>query len=60
RILTRNEILRHVWNLDPDKIETRTIDMHMANLRAKLGSDLAPRLVTERGKGYRFIKATDT
>ena len=60
RILTRNEILRHVWNLDPDKIETRTIDMHMANLRAKLGSELAPRLVTERGKGYRFIKATDT
>lgn len=60
RILTRNEILRHVWNLDPDKIETRTIDMHMANLRSKLGSELAPRLVTERGKGYRFIKATDT
>lgn len=60
RILTRNEILRHVWNLDPDKIETRTIDMHMANLRAKLGNNLAPRLVTERGKGYRFIKATDT
>ena len=60
RILTRNEILRHVWNLDPDKIETRTIDMHMANLRAKLGSELAPRLVTERGKGYRFIKVKDT
>jgi DNA-binding response OmpR family regulator len=56
RILTRHEILRHVWNLDPDKIETRTIDMHMANLRAKLGNDLAHRLVTERGKGYRFTQ----
>jgi DNA-binding response OmpR family regulator len=59
RILTRHEILRHVWNLDPDKIETRTIDMHMANLRAKLGSDLAHRLVTERGKGYRFTQPTN-
>jgi DNA-binding response OmpR family regulator len=58
RILTRQEILRHVWNLDPDKIETRTIDMHMANLRGKLGTDLSQRLVTERGKGYRFIQAS--
>jgi DNA-binding response OmpR family regulator len=56
RILTRHEILRNVWNLDPDKIETRTIDMHMANLRAKLGNDLAHHLVTERGKGYRFTQ----
>ncbi len=60
RILTRHEILRHVWNLDADKIETRTIDMHMANLRAKLGNDLSHRLVTERGKGYRFTQPTDT
>ncbi len=58
RIVTRQEILRHVWNLDPDKIETRTIDMHMANLRGKLGSYLAQHLVTERGKGYRFTKPT--
>jgi DNA-binding response OmpR family regulator len=58
RILTRHEILRHVWNLDADKVETRTIDMHMANLRAKLGNDLSQHLVTERGKGYRFTKLT--
>ncbi len=56
RIVTRAEILRHVWNLDPSRIETRTIDMHMAHLRAKLGPGLATRIVTERGKGYRFTR----
>ncbi len=55
RTVTRAEILRHVWNLDPSKIETRTIDMHMAHLRSKLGEKIAAGIVTERGKGYRFI-----
>ena len=55
RTVTRAEILRHVWNLDPERIETRTIDMHMAHLRAKLGEKIAACIVTERGKGYRFL-----
>ena len=55
RTVTRQEILRQVWNLDPERIETRTIDMHMAHLRAKLGEKIASCIVTERGKGYRFI-----
>lgn len=55
RTVTRAEILRQVWNLDPERIETRTIDMHMAHLRAKLGDQIAACIVTERGKGYRFI-----
>lgn len=55
RTVTRNEILRHVWNLDPERIETRTIDMHMAHLRAKVGEKIATCIITERGKGYRFI-----
>jgi len=54
RTVTRAEILRHVWNLDPQRIETRTIDMHMAHLRAKLGEEIAACITTERGKGYRF------
>ncbi|MBC7980756.1 MAG: response regulator transcription factor [Armatimonadetes bacterium] len=56
RIVTRSEILRQVWNLDPERIETRTIDMHMAHLRAKLGEKIAAFIITERGKGYRFIQ----
>jgi DNA-binding response OmpR family regulator len=55
RTVTRAEILRHVWNLDPQRIETRTIDMHMAHLRAKLGEEIAACIITERGKGYRFL-----
>jgi DNA-binding response OmpR family regulator len=54
RAVSREEILRHVWRLDPTGVETRTIDMHVARLREKLGDDPAePRvLVTVRGKGY--------
>lgn len=56
RVVSRDEILRRVWRLDPDKIETRTIDMHIARLREKLGDNPArPRIiVTVRGKGYKL------
>lgn len=56
RAIAREEILRRVWRLDPSKIETRTIDMHIARLREKLGDDPdEPRLIsTVRGKGYMF------
>ena len=37
RLVTREEILRHLWGLNPDRTETRTIDMHVMHLRAKLG-----------------------
>ncbi|MBP7934858.1 MAG: response regulator transcription factor [Phycisphaerae bacterium] len=56
RAVSREEILSHVWRLDPNGIETRTIDMHVARLREKLRDDGAqPRvLLTVRGKGYMF------
>jgi DNA-binding response OmpR family regulator len=56
RAIAREEILRRVWRLDPDHIETRTIDMHVARLREKLGDDTAqPHIImTVRGKGYKF------
>lgn len=54
RAISREELLRRVWRIEPKHLETRTIDMHIANLRAKLrdnGSE--PRfLLTVRGKGY--------
>ena len=57
RAVARVELLRHVWRLDPRAIETRTIDMHVANLRAKLGDSTSPPrlLVTVRGKGYMLV-----
>jgi DNA-binding response OmpR family regulator len=54
RILGRRRLLREVWGFqEPDRIETRTVDMHIAKLRKKLG-DAASRIETVRGEGYRF------
>lgn len=52
RAVDRDELLRQVWRIDPKKIETRTIDMHVAHLREKLGASGQKVLVTVRGKGY--------
>ncbi len=57
RVISREEILTRVWRLDPRGIETRTIDMHIARLREKLGDDPAnPKVIrTIRGFGYVFV-----
>lgn len=54
RAISRDEILLRVWRLDPKRMITRTIDMHIANLRDKLRDDPGdPKvLLTVRGKGY--------
>jgi DNA-binding response OmpR family regulator len=59
RALSRDEILRHVWRLDPTHLETRTIDVHVGNLRAKLrDTGAVPRVIlTARGKGYMLTHA---
>lgn len=56
RAIPREELLARVWKLNPDAVETRTIDMHIARLREKLRDDPgAPRIIrTLRGRGYEF------
>lgn len=56
RAIARDELLAHVWGIDPRGITTRTIDMHVARLREKLGDDSElPRVIlTVRGRGYMF------
>ncbi len=57
RPVSRDEILLRVWRINPRGItETRTIDMHIVSLRAKLRDDTAnPAIIkTVRGKGYMF------
>ena len=54
RVVSRDEILRHVWGLDPARTETRTLDMHIMHLRTKLRDRDQELLVTVRGKGWRF------
>ena len=60
--ISRDEILQSVWGLDPHGLgHTRTIDMHVARLRDKLGDRPEPDgnqlIATVRGKGY--MVATD-
>lgn len=57
RAVSRDEILARVWKLNPEAIETRTVDMHIARLREKLHDDPAsPRIIlTLRGRGYQFV-----
>ncbi len=55
RIVSRRTLLREVWRLErADQLETRTVDMHVAKLRKKLGAarDL---IETVRGEGYRLL-----
>ena len=51
-VLSRNQILAHVWGYDFDG-ETRTVDVHIRTMRHKLG-DYGKYVETVRGVGYRI------
>jgi len=54
RALTRDYLLDHVWGIDfSSEIETRTVDVHIAQLRKKLGSE-GNRIITVKNVGYRL------
>ena len=53
RVLVRDELLRKVWGYDYVG-ETRTVDVHVRRLRAKLG-DKGKRIQTVTGSGYKFV-----
>ena len=52
RVQDRGQLLEAVWEASPD-IQTRTVDMHVQRLRAKLG-DAGELIETVRGFGYRM------
>jgi DNA-binding response OmpR family regulator len=58
RIVSRRTLLAEIWGTpDPDRVETRSVDMQIAKLRKKLGfaaQDAGGPLQTVRGAGYRF------
>jgi len=55
RIVSRRRLLVEVWGFRRvDGIQTRTVDVHIAKLRRKIGGDHAP-IETVRGEGYRFV-----
>jgi two-component system, OmpR family, response regulator len=51
-VYTRDQLLSNVWGYDA-VVETRLVDMQVANLRRKLG-DAAALVETVRGVGYRL------
>jgi DNA-binding response OmpR family regulator len=55
RVFSRDELLEQVWGADTS-ITNRTIDNHVASLRAKLESNPEDpqRLITVRGVGYKW------
>lgn len=52
RVQPRNSLLEAIWKAAPD-IQTRTVDMHIQRLRAKLGA-AGEMIETVRGFGYRI------
>jgi two-component system alkaline phosphatase synthesis response regulator PhoP len=52
-VLTRDALLEDVWGTDFPG-ETRTVDVHVAEVRKKLGHD-GPAIETIRGIGYRLV-----
>jgi two-component system response regulator RegX3 len=55
RIVSRRKLLVEVWGMrHVERLETRTVDMHIAKLRKKIAADAAELIETVRGEGYRF------
>jgi DNA-binding response OmpR family regulator len=56
RAVSREELLSGIWGIEPEGLETRTVDMHVARLRTKLrdpsGRATGEGILTVRGHGY--------
>ena len=55
RVFTRDEIMKHVWNVDTP-LDTKTVDVHIRWIRKKIEPEPeTPRYIeTVRGVGYKF------
>lgn len=55
RVVTRAELLQEVWGYDP-AVTSRTVDIHVAELRRKLEADATEpkHIITVSKRGYRF------
>lgn len=55
KVLSRDQIMDEVWSYSSEAT-SRTVDVHVAKLRQKLGETAIPRhILTIRGRGYKFI-----
>jgi len=54
--VSRQQLLRGVWQLDPRGIQTRTVDVHVARVREKLsGLTESIEIQTVHGRGYKLL-----
>ena len=56
RVFTRSQLLQEVWGYDYFG-GTRTVDVHVRRLRAKLGAENEALIGTVRNVGYKFVPA---
>ena len=54
RVFSRQQLLQEVWGYDYFG-GTRTVDVHVRRLRAKLGAEHETLIGTVRNVGYRFV-----
>ncbi|HST50044.1 winged helix-turn-helix transcriptional regulator [Jatrophihabitans sp.] len=58
RVFTRSHLLQEVWGYDYFG-GTRTVDVHVRRLRAKLGVESEALIGTVRNVGYKFVKPAE-
>ncbi len=58
RVFSRQQLLSDVWGYDYYG-GTRTVDVHIRRLRAKLGAEYESLIGTVRNVGYRFVTPVD-
>ena len=58
RVFTRQQLLQEVWGYDYFG-GTRTVDVHVRRLRAKLGAEHETLIGTVRNVGYRFVATVE-
>jgi DNA-binding response OmpR family regulator len=58
RVFTRSHLVQEVWGYDYYG-GTRTVDVHVRRLRAKLGPEHEAMIGTVRNVGYKFVRPAD-
>jgi DNA-binding response OmpR family regulator len=58
RVFTRSHLVQEVWGYDYFG-GTRTVDVHVRRLRAKLGSEHEALIGTVRNVGYKFVRPVE-
>ncbi len=53
--MSRRTLLHEIWGFEnPERIETRTVDMQIGKLRKKVDRGSSSPIETVRGAGYRY------